>query len=117
MPYISSLMELLSDLSTRLEGVESSLLRFSGRIFDIEKKIRWIVVSLFAGVGTSTFSMPQMDDLAREIERLHSQLRSFLELLRTDIRDFRNFISADLDGLRLTVRGILSQLDGIRTQL
>ena len=68
-------------------------------------------------VGTSTSSTPQMDDLAREIERLHSQLRSSLELLQTDIKDSRDFLSADLNGLQITVRGILSQLDVIRNQL
>ena len=46
MPHIFSLMELLSDLSTRLESVESSLLKFSGRILDIEREIKWILVSL-----------------------------------------------------------------------
>ena len=92
-------MELLSDLSTRLESVESSLLRFSGRIFDIERDIRWIFVSLLRGASTSTTTSSQLDDLAREIERLHSQLHSSLELLQTDIRDSRDFISADLDGL------------------
>ena len=99
MPYIFSLKELLSDLSTRLEGVESFLLRCSGRILDIKREIRQIIISLFVGVGTLTFSLPQMDDLAREIERLHGQLRSSLELLRTDIRDSKDFVSTDLDGL------------------
>ena len=108
-------MELLSDLSTRLESIESFRLRFSGKIFDIERKIRQILDSLSAGTSTSTTSSPQLDDLAREIKRLHSQLCSSLELIRTDIRDFRDFISADLDGLRLTVREILSQLDAIKT--
>ena len=58
MPHISSLIELLSNLSIRLEGVESSLLRFSDRIFDIEREVRQIVDSLSAGVGASTSSTP-----------------------------------------------------------
>ena len=99
MPHISLLIELLSDLSTRLESVESSLLRFSDRIFDIEREIRWILVSLSGGASTSTTSSLQLDDLAREIEILYSQLRSSLELIRTDIRDSKDFVSADLDGL------------------
>ena len=97
--------------------------------------------SLSFGMGTSTSSTPQVDVLAREIDRLHSQLCSSLEMLRIDIRDFRDFLTSDLDGLsslkvlridirdfrdflksdldglRLIVRGILSQLDVIRTQL
>ena len=72
-------------------------------------------LSLSAGLGTSTFTTPQMEDLAREIERLHSQLHSSLELLRTNIKNSRDFVSADLDGLQLTVREILFQLDAIRT--
>ena len=67
-----------------------------------------MVVSLSTGVGTSTSSTPQMDDLAREIKRLHSQLRFSLELIRVNIKDSRDFVSADLNGLRLTMRGILS---------
>ena len=68
-------------------------------IFDVEREVRQIVVSLSVGVGTLISSTPQMDDLAREIERLHGQLRSSLELLRTDIRDSKDFVSTDLDGL------------------
>ena len=56
-------MELLLDLSIRLQGVESSILRFSGRIFDLEREIRQIVASLSTGMGTSTSFVPQMDDL------------------------------------------------------
>ena len=68
-------MELLLDLSVRLQGVESSLWRFSGRIFDLEREIKRTVDSLSTGVGTSTSSAPKVDDLAQEIERLLSQLQ------------------------------------------
>ena len=81
MPHISSLMELLSDLSFRLESVESFLLRFSGKIFDIEKEIGLILDSLSAGASILTTSSPQLADLTQEIERLHSQLHSSLELI------------------------------------
>ena len=80
-------------------------------------EIRQILVSLSRGASTSTITSSQLDDLAREIERLHSQLHSSLELIRTDIRDSKDFVSADLDALRLSVRGALSQLDAIKTQL
>ena len=86
-------------MSTRLESMESSLLRYNGKIFDIEREIRWILVSLSGGASTSTTTSPQLHDLAREIERLHSQLRSSLELIRENIRDSKDFVSADLDGL------------------
>ena len=92
-------MELLSDLSTRLESVEDFLLRFSGRIFDIKREIRLILDSLLVGASTSSSSSPQLADLTREVERLYSQLRSSLELIQANIRDSRDFISSDLDGL------------------
>ena len=99
MPYISSLVQLLFDLSSRLESVESSLLKFSDRIFDIEREIRLILDSLSTGTSTSSTSSPQLADLAREIKRLHSLLHSTLELIRVDIRDSRDFVSSDLEGL------------------
>ena len=89
----------MSDLSARLESIESFLLRFSDRIFDIEREIRLILDSLLVGASTSSTSSFQLVDLAREIERLHSLLHSTLELIRVDIRDSTDFVSSDLDGL------------------
>ena len=93
------------------------MFRFSDRLFDIEREIRLILDSLSAGVSTSSSSSPQLADLAREIERLHGLLRSTLEMIRADIRSSRDYVSSDLEGLKIFMRATLSQLDAIRTQL
>ena len=93
------------------------MLRFSGRLFDVERKIRLVLTSLIAGADTSSSSSSQLADLAPEVERLHSLLRSTLELIRANIRSLRDYVSSDLEGLRVLMRATLSQLDAIRTQL
>ena len=110
-------MQLLSNLSSRLKSVESFHLRFNGRIFDIEREIRLILDSLSVGASTSATSSPQLADLTREVERLYSLLHSTLELIRVDITNSRDFVSSDLEGLCVSVREVLSQLDAIRIQL
>ena len=84
------------------------MFRFSDRLFDIEREIRLILDSLSAGVSTSSSSSPQLADLAREVERLHGLLQSTLELIQIDIRDSRDFVSSDLEGLKVSMRGVLS---------
>ena len=93
------------------------MLRFSGRLFDIGRKIRLVLILLSARVDTSSSSSSQLADLAQEVERLHGLLRLIFELIQTDIRCSRDYVSSDLEGLRVSVRAALSQLDVIRTQL
>ena len=108
MPHISYLIQLLTDLSSRLKSVKSCMLRYNGRLFDIEREIRLILTSLTAGVGSSSSLSSQLADLAQEIERLHGLLKSTLELIRANIRSSRDYVSSDLEGLRVSVRAALS---------
>ena len=110
-PHISTVFQMISDQSVRIQQLEDTVWRLTGRVLDLQGQV------LALAHPQPQESTIEVTDLTAEAGRLRGALEGGYELLRKEIRGSSEHATTQFTALLQSVSRALNVLDSIRLTL
>ena len=107
-PHISTMFQMISDQSIRIQQLEDTVWRLTGRVLDLQGQV------LALAHPKPQESTIEVTDLTAEAGRLRGALEGGYELLRKEIRGSSEHATTQFTALLQSVSRALNVLDSIR---